>query len=63
MAGGTDMIDWIEQIPFTETRNYVQRVVENAVIYRALDPSTAVLDHPLKPWLPSGTPLAATAAR
>jgi soluble lytic murein transglycosylase len=63
MAGGMDMIDWIEQIPFTETRNYVQRVVENAVIYRALDPSTAALDHPLKPWLPSGTPLAATAAR
>ena len=30
-----DMIDWIEQIPFTETRNYVQRVIENIVIYRA----------------------------
>ncbi len=22
---GTDMIDWIETIPFGETRNYVQR--------------------------------------
>ena len=31
----TDMIDWIELIPFGETRNYVQRVIENLVIYRA----------------------------
>ena len=29
------MIDWIEEIPYAETRNYVQRVMENAVIYRA----------------------------
>jgi soluble lytic murein transglycosylase len=34
--GGTiDMIDWIELIPFSETRDYVQRVLENVVIYRA----------------------------
>lgn len=32
---GIDMIDWIELIPFNETRNYVQRVVENMVIYAA----------------------------
>ena len=31
---GTDMIDWIELIPFNETRNYVQRVIENLAIYR-----------------------------
>jgi soluble lytic murein transglycosylase len=62
-ADGGDMIDWIEQIPFTETRNYVQRVVENAVIYRARDPATAALDHPLKPWLPTGGQMPATAAR
>jgi soluble lytic murein transglycosylase len=30
-----DIIDWIELIPFSETRNYVQRVLENAVVYRA----------------------------
>jgi soluble lytic murein transglycosylase len=30
-----DPIDWIERIPFTETRNYVQRIVENLHIYRA----------------------------
>ena len=27
-------IDWIESIPFTETRNYVQRVLENLAVYR-----------------------------
>jgi soluble lytic murein transglycosylase len=30
----TDPIDWIEQIPFSETRNYVQRVLENTEVYR-----------------------------
>jgi soluble lytic murein transglycosylase len=30
----TDPIDWIETIPFNETRNYVMRVLENAQIYR-----------------------------
>jgi len=34
-SGPIDMVDWIELIPFNETRNYVQRVVENTVIYRA----------------------------
>ncbi len=34
-SGALDMIDWIELIPFAETRNYVQRVIENVVIYRA----------------------------
>ena len=28
-------MDWIEQIPFGETRNYVQRVLENTEVYRA----------------------------
>jgi soluble lytic murein transglycosylase len=32
---GSDPIDWIEQIPFGETRNYVQRVLENTEVYRA----------------------------
>lgn len=35
-----DPVDWIELIPFTETRNYVQRVMENLQIYRALLPGT-----------------------
>jgi soluble lytic murein transglycosylase len=32
---GADPIDWIERIPFAETRNYVQRVLENTEVYRA----------------------------
>jgi soluble lytic murein transglycosylase len=31
--GHCDMIDWIECIPFGETRNYVQRCVETFLIY------------------------------
>jgi soluble lytic murein transglycosylase len=34
--GGADIVTWIEAIPFTETRNYVQRVLENAVVYEAI---------------------------
>ena len=30
-----DPIDWVERIPFSETRNYVQRVMENLQVYRA----------------------------
>jgi len=48
---GTDPLDWIEQIPFSETRNYVQRIIENVIVYRAYDPDAAGRDHPLRPWL------------
>jgi peptidoglycan lytic transglycosylase len=34
-TGPIDMVDWIELIPTGETRNYVQRVTENVVMYRA----------------------------
>jgi soluble lytic murein transglycosylase len=30
-----DPIDWVERIPFSETRNYVERVLENVQVYRA----------------------------
>ena len=30
-----DPVDWIERIPFSETRNYVQRVMENLLVYRS----------------------------
>jgi soluble lytic murein transglycosylase len=30
----TDPIDWIESIPFGETRNYVMRALDNAEVYR-----------------------------
>jgi soluble lytic murein transglycosylase len=41
-ARDVDTIDWIESIPFAETRNYVQRVLENLQIYRQRldDPSS-----------------------
>jgi soluble lytic murein transglycosylase len=32
---GVDPIDWVERIPFAETRNYVQRVMENLTLYQA----------------------------
>ncbi|AEG49477.1 Lytic transglycosylase catalytic [Sphingobium chlorophenolicum L-1] len=38
---GADMLRWIEQIPLFETRNYVQRVLENAVVYEAMNPGRA----------------------
>lgn len=34
--GEIDVVDWIEHIPFRETRNYVMRVSESLPIYRAL---------------------------
>ena len=33
--GEIDPIDWIESIPFSETRSYVQRVMENVQVYRS----------------------------
>lgn len=31
-----DAIDWVEQIPFNETRDYVQRIMESVMTYRAV---------------------------
>jgi soluble lytic murein transglycosylase len=36
-----DAIDWVERIPFNETRDYVQKVMENYQAYRSR------LGHPL----------------
>jgi soluble lytic murein transglycosylase len=33
---GVDPVDWVERIPFTETRNYVQRVMANVTMYNAI---------------------------
>ena len=33
--GEVDVIDWIEAIPFAESRNYVQRVMESVQVYRS----------------------------
>jgi soluble lytic murein transglycosylase len=53
-----DVIDWIESIPFAETRNYVQRVLENAVVYETLYPQHATTRGPnrLSEWLGKTTP-------
>jgi len=38
---GGDMVKWVEQIPIFETKNYVQRVLENAVVYDLMNPERA----------------------
>jgi soluble lytic murein transglycosylase len=47
-TGPIDMVDWIELIPVGETRNYVQRVTENVVMYRAIrnDPAPILTNTP-----------------
>ncbi|HAJ47450.1 MAG TPA: hypothetical protein DCL54_12810, partial [Alphaproteobacteria bacterium] len=35
-APNVDVVDWIERVPFSETRNYIQRVLENTQVYRAI---------------------------
>jgi soluble lytic murein transglycosylase len=40
-----DAVDWVERIPLAETRNYVQRVMENLQIYRVrFGASTATVE-------------------
>jgi soluble lytic murein transglycosylase len=34
-----DMLKWIEAIPYVETKAYVQRVIENSVVYDSMRPS------------------------
>ncbi len=42
---GVNVLDWIELIPFAETRNYVERVMESLEVYRALrHPEAPVLE-------------------
>ena len=52
-----DPIDWIEMIPFNETRNYVMRVLENAQIYRGRlagrDVQTRILQNLYAPNAPA----------
>ncbi len=51
-----DPVDWIEQIPFQETRNYVQRVLENVEVYRnrlaGRDEPLQILDDLYRPDAP-----------
>ena len=43
-----EVIDWVEQIPFTETRNYVQRVMENLQVYKTRLGEQADIAHDLR---------------
>jgi len=56
-----DPIDWIEQIPFSETRNYVQRVLENTEVYRnrlaGRDEPLRILADLYKPNAPQTKPM------
>ena len=51
--GGTthDLIDWVEMIPISETRTYVQRVSENAVVYSLLEPTRQGAQPRVSQWL------------
>jgi soluble lytic murein transglycosylase len=51
--GGTphQFIDWVEMIPISETRTYVQRVTENAVVYSMLEPTRQGAQPRASQWL------------
>lgn len=53
-SGQVDPIDWVESIPFQETRQYVQKVLQNLHIYRSrLAPKTV---RPMSADLKRGSP-------
>ena len=55
-ARPVDAVDWIERIPFAETRNYVQRVMENLQVYCArFGASTATVEPNLHRAAPVGS--------
>ena len=56
--GSIDWVTWIERIPLTETRGYVQHVLENAVVYEAMNPGKAFYrgTTPLSNFLGKRTP-------
>ena len=61
-----DPVDWIEEIPFSETRNYVQRVLENVEVYRnrlsGRDEPLQILNDLYRPDAPQVFPLRYTPA-
>lgn len=57
-SADVDEVDWIEMIPFDETRNYVQRVLENVVVYRQRLAPPAPLPPPPLPRASSPEPSA-----
>lgn len=57
-TGQIAWIDWIERIPISETRSYVQHVMENAVVYEATNPARASYGgpNPLSHFLGKASP-------
>ncbi|WOE74471.1 lytic transglycosylase domain-containing protein [Alterisphingorhabdus coralli] len=57
-TGAIGIIEWIEKIPIFETKNYVQRVMENAVVYDVMHPDKAGYNGPnrLSHYLGKRTP-------
>jgi soluble lytic murein transglycosylase len=57
-TGSVGILEWIERIPIFETRNYVQRVLENAVVYDLQNPDKATKKSatPLSAYLGKSTP-------
>ncbi|MCF3641661.1 lytic transglycosylase domain-containing protein [Rhizobium sp. TRM95111] len=43
-----EVVDWVEKIPFSETRHYVQRVMENYQVYKTRLGETADIVHDLR---------------
>src|SRR5947199_10795407 len=60
-----DPLDWIEEIPFGETRNYIMRVLENTEVYRnrlsGRDEQLRILTDLYRPRAPDARPLPAPA--
>ncbi|HEY3777594.1 MAG TPA: lytic transglycosylase domain-containing protein, partial [Rhizomicrobium sp.] len=58
---GVDPVDWIESVPYPETRNYVQRVLENVEVYRdrlaGRDEPLQILADIYRPDAPQSIPL------
>jgi soluble lytic murein transglycosylase len=57
-SGSIEWVDWIERIPLAETRGYVQHVIENAVVYEAMNPARSTYrgSNPLSHFLGKNTP-------
>lgn len=59
-------LDWIERIPFSETRNYVQRVIEGTLVYRTRlgqpAPTSGLTGESLAVWCLTGCVASASSA-
>lgn len=57
-TGQIEWVDWIERIPISETRGYVEHVLENAVVYETMNPDKASYGgpNPMSHFLGKATP-------